>query len=59
MPRLTCISSDGHATAVMADYRDYLETRYLEEFDAFLAEWELHGSRNFDPPALIQAPRPR
>ena len=52
MPRLTCISSDGHATAVMADYRDYLETRYLEEFDAFLVEWELHGSRNFDPPAL-------
>jgi predicted TIM-barrel fold metal-dependent hydrolase len=46
------ISSDGHATGRMEEYRPYLEERFLEEFDAFVPEWNKHGSRNFDPPAL-------
>ncbi len=33
--RYIVISSDGHAGAEMLDYRDYLERRYLEEFDAW------------------------
>jgi len=49
---LTIISSDGHATALMADYEEYLDPEYREEFRAFLVEWDKHGSRNFDPPAL-------
>ncbi len=46
------ISSDGHATARMRDYRPYLETRHHDEFDAFCAEYEQFGSRNFERPAL-------
>ena len=46
------ISSDGHAGALMADYRPYLEAEYQEEFDEFLVAWEREGARNFDPPAL-------
>ncbi len=49
---VTIISSDGHAGALMADYRPYLDPAYLEEFDAFLSDWDEKGSRNFDPPAL-------
>ena len=49
---LTIISSDGHAGARMADYRPYLDEEFREEFDAFVVEWNLHGSRNFDPPAM-------
>jgi predicted TIM-barrel fold metal-dependent hydrolase len=49
---LLVISSDGHAGALMADYRPYLDERYRDEFDDFLVEWNDHGSRNFDLPAL-------
>ena len=49
---LTIISSDGHATALMADYEANLDPEYREEFRTFLVEWNKHGSRNFDPPAL-------
>jgi predicted TIM-barrel fold metal-dependent hydrolase len=49
---LTLISADGHATALMRDYRPYLDREYLEEFDAFLVQWEEHGSRSFDLKAL-------
>ncbi|MEI7547721.1 MAG: amidohydrolase family protein [Actinomycetota bacterium] len=38
----------------MADYREYLDPQYREDFDAFLPEWEQHGSRNFDRPALAR-----
>jgi predicted TIM-barrel fold metal-dependent hydrolase len=38
----------------MPDYRPYIEAAYQEEFDAFCKEYELHGSRVFDPPALGQ-----
>ena len=36
----------------MADYRPYLDKKFLPEFDDFLIQWEKFGSRNFDPPAL-------
>jgi predicted TIM-barrel fold metal-dependent hydrolase len=48
------ISSDGHAGALMADYRPYVDPAYRDEFDGFIKEWNLKGSRNFDPPALAQ-----
>lgn len=46
------VSSDGHAGATMADYRPYLDPEFRAEFDDFLLEWNEHGSRNIDPPAL-------
>ena len=46
------ISSDGHAGALMEDYRPYLDEKFRDEFDAFLVEWNEKGTRNFDPPAL-------
>jgi predicted TIM-barrel fold metal-dependent hydrolase len=49
---LTVISSDGHAAALMQDYRPYLDPEFREEFDAFLIEWDRAGSRSIDPPAL-------
>ncbi|GAA1515655.1 amidohydrolase family protein [Nocardioides humi] len=52
MTPLTLISSDGHATALMRDYRPYLEAEFREDFDAFLDEWEDRGSRSFDLRAL-------
>jgi predicted TIM-barrel fold metal-dependent hydrolase len=52
MTKLCVISSDGHATAQMEDYRPYLDPAYLEEFDEFLGEWNQHGSHTFELPAL-------
>jgi predicted TIM-barrel fold metal-dependent hydrolase len=49
MSRVTLISSDGHVAARMADHRPYLESAYLEEFDAFLVEYAKHGVKTFDP----------
>ncbi len=46
------ITSDSHAAPPMADFRPYLEKRYVDEFDIFLAEYQKSGSRNFEPPAL-------
>jgi len=51
---LMVISSDGHATARMEEYRGYLDAEFREEFDAFVVEYKSKGSRNFDPPALRQ-----
>jgi predicted TIM-barrel fold metal-dependent hydrolase len=48
----TVISSDGHAGALMADYRPYLENKYHADFDDFLVQWDAHGSRSFDRPAM-------
>ena len=50
--RFIVISSDGHVGALMADYREYLDVDYLDEFDEFLISWNDHGSRNIDEPAL-------
>jgi predicted TIM-barrel fold metal-dependent hydrolase len=41
--RVTLLSSDGHVAARMSDYRPYLESGYLEDFDAFLVEYQKHG----------------
>ena len=57
--RYIVISSDGHAGAEMLDYRDYLEHRYLEEFDAWAKSYvnpyaDLRGEtayRNWDSAA--------
>jgi predicted TIM-barrel fold metal-dependent hydrolase len=51
---LMVISSDGHATARMEEYRGYLDAEFREEFDDFVVEYKRKGSRNFDPPALRQ-----
>jgi predicted TIM-barrel fold metal-dependent hydrolase len=51
--RVMIISSDGHATARMPDYRPYLPKAYHDEFDAFCERYEEEGSRNFDPPNLL------
>src|SRR5579862_7398341 len=37
--RYIVISSDGHAGAEILQYRDYLERRYLDEFDAWAASY--------------------
>ena len=43
MSRITLISSDGHVAARMSDYRPYLESEYLEDFEAFLLEYAKYG----------------
>ena len=43
MSRITLISSDGHVAARMSDYRPYLESEYLEDFDAFLVDYAKYG----------------
>ena len=37
--RYTIISADGHAGAEMSAYREYLESRYHDDFDAWSAEY--------------------
>lgn len=60
---LMMISSDGHTTARMEDYRSYLDEEFRPDFDEFLVEYRTKGSRNFDPRPCrregIPAPRPR
>ena len=56
MDRYTVISADCHAGADLGDYRPYLEARYLDEFDRWLAGYENpfrdltapHADRNWD-----------
>src|SRR5580704_10151149 len=43
MSRITLISSDGHVAALMSDYRPYLESEYLEDFEAFLVDYAKYG----------------
>ncbi len=43
MSRITLISSDGHVAARMSDYRPYLESEYLEDFEAFLVDYAKYG----------------
>jgi predicted TIM-barrel fold metal-dependent hydrolase len=52
MTKLCVISSDGHATAQMDDYRPYLDAEYRDQFDEFLVEWNKNGSHTFELPAL-------
>ena len=50
--RALLISSDGHASAKMADYRPYIPASYREEFDAFCVRYAEVGIRSSDPGAL-------
>ncbi|MEX1008735.1 MAG: amidohydrolase family protein [Acidimicrobiia bacterium] len=40
MSKLAVISVDGHVKASRTGYRDYIEGRYLDEFDAWVASME-------------------
>jgi predicted TIM-barrel fold metal-dependent hydrolase len=51
--RVLVISSDGHATARMPDYRPYMPTTYHEEFDAFCEVFSREGARTTDPSSLL------
>ena len=54
--RYIVISSDCHGGGNIADYRPYLERRWLDEFDAWAAAYEMpyedlqgdNGARNWD-----------
>jgi predicted TIM-barrel fold metal-dependent hydrolase len=54
MGRLMFISADGHVTASRADYRPFVATKFLGEFDAWVAacegrpEW-INGAPGLDP----------
>jgi predicted TIM-barrel fold metal-dependent hydrolase len=50
--RVMMISSDGHATARMPDYRPYLPSSFHEEFDAFCAVYREQGTRINQPKAM-------
>ncbi|MEI7547858.1 MAG: amidohydrolase family protein, partial [Actinomycetota bacterium] len=51
--RAIVLSSDGHATAIMRDYREYLDPEYRADFDEFCKVYDVHGSRNYDRPSLL------
>ena len=50
--RAIIISSDGHATAPMRTYGEYIPAAYQEDFQAFCAEFEKVGARTTDPASL-------
>jgi hypothetical protein len=52
MKNLMLISSDGHATAQMDDYREYIDPEYKEEFDAFCVVYREKGTKNFEERAM-------
>jgi predicted TIM-barrel fold metal-dependent hydrolase len=60
--RYIVISSDGHAGGQMHEYRDYLEARYLDDFDEWAKSYvnpftDLRGEtayRNWDSKARLQ-----
>ena len=65
--RYIVMSADGHAGNEMHAYRDYLERRYLDDFDAWAAEYrvpypDLEGpdaSRNWDSDRRLAETRSR
>jgi predicted TIM-barrel fold metal-dependent hydrolase len=46
------VSSDGHATAQMRDYRPYLDPSMREEFDAFCDRFDVEGMTTTNPKSL-------
>lgn len=54
MQGLMVISSDGHATARMEDYTDYLDPDFREEFRQFCEVYAERGSHTFEERALSQ-----
>ena len=47
------ISADGHVTARMPDYREYLDPEWREEFDCFCVVHAEKGTKNFEPQSLL------
>jgi predicted TIM-barrel fold metal-dependent hydrolase len=52
--RALIISSDGHASARMDDYRPYLPRSWHAEFDVFCELYRTEGTRNFERKAVNQ-----
>ena len=52
--KIMMISSDGHATARMEDYTQYLDPKFREEFGEFCKVYAERGSHTFEEPALRQ-----
>ena len=50
--RALIVSSDGHATAPMPDYRSYLPESVRAEFDAFCETFAKEGARTTDAASL-------
>jgi predicted TIM-barrel fold metal-dependent hydrolase len=50
--RAVIVSSDGHATAPMADYRRYLPESVRADFDAFCERFAREGARTTDAASL-------
>jgi hypothetical protein len=53
--RLLMISSDGHATARMDDYRPYLPAGLREEFDAFCDLYREKGARINEEASMVKS----
>jgi predicted TIM-barrel fold metal-dependent hydrolase len=51
--RALIISSDGHATAEMPTYRDYMPADWHAEFDAFCEVFKRDGARTTEPESLL------
>ena len=47
------ISSDGHASAPMREYRQYLPVKYHEEFDSFCRLWDEKGGLPSETRAIV------
>jgi predicted TIM-barrel fold metal-dependent hydrolase len=54
MSKLLVISSDGHATARMRDYIEYLDPAFRAEFAEFCTLYDERGSHTFEERALSQ-----
>jgi predicted TIM-barrel fold metal-dependent hydrolase len=50
--KIMIISSDGHATARMEDYTEYLDPEFRDEFREFCKVYREHGSHTFEEPSM-------
>jgi predicted TIM-barrel fold metal-dependent hydrolase len=53
--RVLMISSDGHATARMPDYRPYIPAKLREDFDAFCDVYAEKGARINEPASMVNS----
>jgi hypothetical protein len=53
------VSSDGHATAQMREYRSYLDPGIREEFDAFRERFDDEGMTTINPKSLANRIDPK
>jgi predicted TIM-barrel fold metal-dependent hydrolase len=51
--RVLIISSDGHVSAQMREWRPYMPSTFHDEFDAFCNVYDEKGSRNFEPTSML------